>query len=126
MRLAGVVLGVAAASIKVAGKRKCLYRMVACVGDTLGFLLTAKRDKAAARRFLECAINLHCVSQKITIDKSGANKAAIECVWIDACVDILMRNNKYLDNIVKQDHWVVKKITGPMHEFSSQLSRQCT
>jgi len=41
-------------------------------GDTVGFLLTAKRDVAAARRFLERAINLHDVPEKIAIDKSGA------------------------------------------------------
>ena len=38
-----------------------LYRAVDRAGDTVGFLLTAKRDRAAARRFLERAINLHDV-----------------------------------------------------------------
>ena len=46
-------------------------------GDTVDFLLTAKRDLAAARRYLERAINLHGLPQKITIDKSGVNTAAI-------------------------------------------------
>ena len=73
-------------------------------GDTVGFLLTAKRDVAAARRLLERAINLHDVPEKITINKSGANTAAIESVKADACVDILMRQCKYLNNIVEQDH----------------------
>lgn len=53
-------------------------------GDTVDFLLTAKRDLAAARRFLERAINLHDVPEKITIDKSGANTAAIKSVKADA------------------------------------------
>ena len=43
-------------------------------------------------------------SCKITIYKSGANTAAIESVKADACVDILMRKYKYLNNIVEQDH----------------------
>ena len=64
--------------IKVCGQWKYLYRAVDRAGDTVDFLLTAKRDMAAARRFLERAINPHDVPEKITIDKSGANTAAIE------------------------------------------------
>jgi len=81
--------------IKVPSQWKYFYRGVDRAGDTVDFLLTAKRDLAAARRFLERAINLHNVPEKITIDKSGANTAAIESVKADACVDILMRQNKY-------------------------------
>lgn len=55
------------------------------------FLLTAKRDLAAAWRFRERAIDLQGLPEKITIDKSSANTAAIESVNTDACVDILMR-----------------------------------
>src|SRR5450759_441845 len=105
--------------IKVAGKWKYLYRAVDRAGNTVDFLLTAKRDKAAARRFLERAINLHNVPEKITIDKSSANTAAIESVKADACVDILMRQNKYLNNIVEQDHRAIKRVTRPMLGFKS-------
>jgi len=76
--------------IKVAGHWKYLYRAVGRAGDTVDFLLTAKRDKAAARRFLERTINLHDVPEKITIDKSGANTAAIESIKADACVDMIL------------------------------------
>src|SRR5664279_3536138 len=86
--------------IKVSGQWNYLYRAVDKFGDTVDFLLTAKRDFAAAWRFLERAINLHDVPEKITIDKSGANTAAIESVKADACVDIQMRQNKYLNNII--------------------------
>jgi transposase-like protein len=110
--------------IKVAGQWKYLYRAVDKSGDTVDFLLTAKRDKAAARRFLERAIDLHDVPQKITIDKSGANTAGIESVKADACVDILMRQSKYLNNLVEQDHRSVKRITGPMLGFKSFWSAQ--
>ena len=105
--------------IKVAGKWRYLYRVVDRAGDTVDFLLTAKRDIAAARRFLERAINLLDLPEKITIDKSGANTAAIESVKADACVDILMRQNKYLNNIVEQDHRAIKRITRPMLGFKS-------
>ena len=105
--------------IKVSGQWKYLYRAVDREGETVDFLLTAKRDLAAARRFLERVINLHDVPEKITIDKSGANTAAIESVKADACVDILMRQNKYLNNnIVEQDHRAIKRITRPMLGFN--------
>ena len=103
----------------MAGKWKYLYRAVDRAGDTVDFLLTAKRDKAAARRFLERAINLHSVPEKLTIDKSGANTAAIESVEADACVDTLMRQNKYLNNIIEQVHRAVKRATQPMRGFKS-------
>ena len=105
--------------IKVAGQWKYLYRAVDRAGDTVDFLLTAKCDMAAARRFLERAINLHDLPEKITIDKSGANTAAIESVKADACVDILIRQCKYLNNIVEQDHRAIKRITRPMLGFKS-------
>jgi len=105
--------------IKVAGQWKYLYRAVDRADDTVDFLLTAKRDMAAARRFLERAINLHDLPEKITIDQSGANTAAIESVKADACVDILMRQKKYLNNIVEQDHRAIKRITRPMLGFKS-------
>jgi putative transposase len=105
--------------IKVAGHWKYLYRAVDRDGDTIDFLLTAKRDLAAARRFLERAINLHDLPEKITIDKSGANTAAIDSVIADAGVDILRRQAKYLNNIVEQDHRAVKRITRPMLGFKS-------
>ena len=108
--------------IKVSGQWKCLYRAVDRAGDTVDFLLTAKRDLLAARRFLERAINLHDVPEKITIDKSGANTAAIESIKADACVDILMRQNKYLNNIVEQDHRAIKRVTRPMLGFKSFCS----
>jgi len=56
------------------------------------------------------------------IDKSGANTAAIESVKAGACVDILMRQNKHLNNIVEQDHRAVKRITRPMLGFKSLWS----
>ena len=105
--------------IKVAGQWKYLYRAVDYGGDKVDFLRTAKRDLAAARRFLERAINLHDVPEKITIVKSGTTMTVIESVKADACVDIVMRQNKYLNNIVEQNHRTIKRITRPMLGFES-------
>ena len=64
--------------IKVRGQWKYLYRAVDKDGNTVDFLLTAKRDTRAALRFLRQAIRNNCTPVKINIDKSGSNTAAIE------------------------------------------------
>ena len=66
--------------VKVCGQWKYLYRAVDRDGCTVYFLFRAHFDEATARRFLEQAIDLHRVPEKITIDKSGANTAAIVSV----------------------------------------------
>jgi putative transposase len=71
------------------------------------------------RRFLEQAIELHGVPDKITIDKSGANTAAIQNVQDDSGAGIELRQSRYLDNVVEQDHRAVKRIVRPMLGFKS-------
>jgi len=93
--------------VKVGGQWKYLFRAVDRDGDTVDFLLRAKRDHAAARAFFERAIDLHGVPEKITIDKSGANTAAIMSMQADSGLPIEMRQSKYLNNIVEQDHRAV-------------------
>jgi transposase-like protein len=62
---------------------------------------------------------LHDLPEKITIDKSGSNTAAIESVKADTCDEIQLRQSKYLNNIVEQDHKAIKRITRPMLGFKS-------
>jgi putative transposase len=64
--------------VPVSGAWKYLYRAVDKAGATVDFLLTAKRDRKAARRFLREAIRHNGKPEKITVDTSGANLAAIE------------------------------------------------
>ncbi|HEX6708023.1 MAG TPA: IS6 family transposase [Albitalea sp.] len=103
--------------IKVGGRWKYLYRAVDRLGHTVDFLLTAKRDVAAARRFFERAIDLHDVPEKISIDKSGANTAAVSSLIDDSGAAIELRQSKYLNNLVEQDHRAVKRRTRPMLGF---------
>jgi putative transposase len=105
--------------IKVNGRWKYLYRAVAKEGRTIDFLLTAKRDKAAATRFFEKAMRANGDPEKVTMDKSGANKAAMDESNQDRAVPIEVRQIKYLNNIVEQDHRAVKRITKPMMGFKS-------
>ena len=105
--------------VKVGGQWKYLYRAVDRDGSTVDFLPRAHRDEAAARRFLERAIDLHGAPEKITIDKSGANTAAIVSVQADSGVTLELRQSKYLNNFVEQDRRAIKRIARPMLGFKS-------
>jgi transposase-like protein len=63
--------------ILVGGQWKYLYRAVDKLGQTVDFLLTARRDMAAARRFFERAIGLHDVPEKITIDSVSRTRTKV-------------------------------------------------
>ena len=62
--------------IKVRGQWKYLYCAVDKDGNTVDFLLRAHRDKSAARRYFEKSIEQNGEREAVTIDKSGANRAA--------------------------------------------------
>ena len=112
--------------IKVKGVWRYLYRAVDKFGKTIDFLLTKQRDKKAARRFLNKAIGRHGVPEKITIDGSDANAAAIKSYNEDHGSSIEIRQVKYLNNIVEQDHRGVKRLTQPMLGFQAFDSAQST
>ena len=105
--------------IQVKGVRKYLYRAVDRDGKTIDILLTAKRDKAAAKRFFDKAMQANSVPEKVTMDKSGANKAAIDEINANREKPMVVRQVKYLNNIVEQDHRAVKRITKSMLGFKS-------
>ena len=88
-------------------------------GQTIDFLLTQERDEQAAKRFLTKAIRRHGVPEKITIDGSAANEAAIKSYNAEHGTAIEIRKIKYLNNIVEQDHRAVKRVTRPMLGFKS-------
>jgi putative transposase len=100
--------------IKVKGQWRYLYRAVDKHGQTIDFLLTEQRDKAAALRFLKKAIRRHGVPETITIDGSDANAAAIKSYNDEHGTHIAIRQVKYLNNIVEQDHRAVKRVTRAM------------
>ena len=112
--------------MKVKGSWKYLYRAVDKAGATVDFLLTARRDRKAALRFLRKATRYHGVPAKITIDKSGANKAAIESFNEEHEAHIEIRQIKFLNNIVEQDHRAVKRAVRPMLGFKAFRSAVAT
>ena len=105
--------------IKVKGTWKYLYRAVDKEGKTVDFLLTARRDKATALRFFEKSMKTNGVPEKVTMDKSGANKAAMHEINARGDAPIIVRQVKYLNNIVEQDHRAIKRVTRPMLNFKS-------
>ena len=104
---------------KVKGVWKYLYRAVDKQGKTVDFLLTAKRDASAARRFFDKAMRHNDTPDTVTMDKSGVNKAALDQLNTQRDIAIKIRQVKYLNNIVEQDHRAVKRVTRPMLGFKS-------
>ncbi len=121
--------------IKVKGQWVYLYRAVDKKGKTVDFLLSEKRDESAARAFFEKAIGSNGLPDKVTMDKSGANKAGIDTINLQLAllfmlgglfVQLTVSQIKYLNNIVEQDHRFIKKITKPMKGFKAFHSAEAT
>src|SRR3989449_7867745 len=112
--------------MKVKGQWYYLYRAVDKTGPTIDFLLTEQRDEQTAKRFLTKAIRRHGVPEKITIDGSAANAAAIKSYNEEHGTAIAIRKIKYLNNIVEQDHRAVKRVTRPMLGFKAFEAAQGT
>jgi putative transposase len=90
-------------------------------------LLTAHRHKKAALRFFKKAVGQHGFPSKvITIDKSGANTAALEALKEATGQAIEIRQIEYLNNLVEQDHRAIKRIVRPMLGFNTFDSARCT
>ena len=117
--------------VKVKGQWMYLYRAVDKAGQTLDFMLSEKRDGKSARRFFRQAITGNGTPEKVVIDKSGTNLSALR--WTNVLLKfarnnqpILIRQVKYLNNIVEQDHRFIKKIIRPMLGFKAFHSASAT
>ena len=114
--------------IKLNGKWIYLYRAVDKEGSTVDFLLRAKRDANAAKAFFKKAIKHNGRPEKVAVDKSGSNKAALDYCNRDISENekIEIRQIKYLNNIIEQDHRFIKKRTKPTLGFKCFHSAQAT
>ena len=117
--------------IKVKGRWTYLYRAVDRDGQTLDFMLSDRRDLSAARRFFRQALATNGVPNRVVIDKSGANLAGLQAVNVmlkfardERCIEI--RQLKYLNNIIEQDHRFIKRVTSPMMGFKAFHSAAAT
>src|ERR1700686_4002647 len=99
--------------IKVKGQDKYLIRALDSTGQTIDFLLTARRDAAAAKRFLRRAIGAsgNGMPRVMNVDKNPAYSAAVEALKAEGAIPhrVGLRQCKYLNNVIEQDHRTVKK-----------------
>ena len=105
--------------IKIKGRWVYYYRAVDKYGAIIDFYLSETRDEPAARAFFNKAINQHGLPEKVVIDQSGANAAALDTInirlWLSGCMLFMIEvlAIKYLNNIVEQSH---RKVKGKMHQ----------
>jgi putative transposase len=113
--------------IKVRGKWNYLCRPIDKLGKTLDFILSKRRDEAAATIFFTCTLANNGVSERVVIDKSEANLAGLKnmnsLLMLNGrflLIDILQV--KYLNNIIEQDSCLIRKITHLMKGFKAFYS----
>ena len=91
-------------------------------------MLSKHRDEASAKAFFTKAVGSSELPEKITLDKSRANKAGIDAINLQLIVlallgwtlmQIQIRQIKYLNNIIEQDHRGIKRIVKPMMGFKA-------
>lgn len=103
--------------IKLKGVWKCLYRAADKEGNTVDFLLMA-------RRFFDKAIQYNAVPDKVTTNKSAANRAALEQLNQERDIPFFtIRQVKYLNNIVEHDHCAVSLLTDTGMTWNQRLPR---
>ena len=109
--------------VKVKGTWMYLYRAVDSAGNTLEFVLSATRDAQAAKRFFSKALGAShtMVPRVITVDKNAAYPKALHELKAVGTVPASceLRQSKYLNNLVEQDHRFIKRLVKPGLGFFS-------
>lgn len=109
--------------IEVKGEWKYLYRAVDSKGNTLDFMLSAKRDAPAAKRFFRKALKADHNQEPrvINVDKNAAYPLAIDELTENKTLPktTQLRRVKYLNNILEQDHRAIKRLVNPGMGFGS-------
>src|SRR5919107_662809 len=114
--------------IKVRGEWKYLYRAIDSNGDTVEFWFNAQRNLTAAKRFLRKALKRHGRPERIVVDGSQTNREAILACDTESRLQdqsrrklkpIRIRQSRYLNNRIEQDHRTVKRRVRPMLGFKA-------
>jgi transposase, IS6 family len=109
--------------IRVKGKWVYLYRAVDSTGATIDFLLSAKRDAAAAERFLAKALSgaNHPAPRVINTDKHAGYPSAIVRLKAEEALEENCRHRpvQYLNNVLEQDHRAIKRRVRASQHFRS-------
>jgi transposase, IS6 family len=115
--------------IKINGRWYYLYRAVDSTGQTMDFMLSAKRDARAAKRFFRKMLTSprQQSPRVITVDKNPAYPPAVEALKLDGLLSnsCELRQNKYLNNGIEQDHRFIKRQVNPgLGFFSFKTARR--
>ncbi len=109
--------------IRVKGKWVYLYRAVDSSGATIDFLLSAKRDAAAAERFLAKALRggNHPAPRVVNTDEHAGYPPAIERLKAEGALEENCRHRpvQYLNNVLEQDHRAIKRRVRASQHFRS-------
>jgi transposase-like protein len=103
--------------IKIKKQWHYLYRAVDSTGATLDFMLSATRDAAAAEQFFRKVLDAGhtTLPRVITVDQNAAYPPAFDALQCNSILPetCLLRQCKYLNNVVEQDHRFVKRRVNP-------------
>jgi transposase-like protein len=117
--------------IKVRGQWRYLYRAIDRNGDTVEFWFSEHRNLAAANRFLRKALKRHGRPDRIVIDGSQTNREAILLCDVESRLQdrsryrlkpIRIRQSRYVNNRIEQDHRAIKRRIRPMLGLQSVAS----
>jgi putative transposase len=94
-------------------------------------MLSKNRNESAAKVFFEKAMGSCGLPEKMTIDKSDANKVELDkmnllFLWGCFYFQIKIKQIKYLNNMIEQDHRGIKKIIKPIMGFKAFYSAKST
>ncbi len=113
LKMSGTSYRVAETYIKVGKTCKYLYRAVDKDGQTIEFMLSAKRDVSAAKRFFKKMMRAEHrrLPFSISVDKNAAYPEAFTTSQAERIVpkDCKLRRVKYLNNVIEHDHRFIKK-----------------
>jgi transposase, IS6 family len=116
--------------IKIKKQWYYLYRAVDSPGASLDFMLSTTRDAEAAEQFFRKVLDAShtMVPRVITVDKNAAYPLAFYTLQHDGTIPetCRLRQCKYLNNVLEQDHRTVKRIARPMLRFKSAEAAQST
>jgi transposase, IS6 family len=113
LKMSGTSYRVDETYIKVGKSCKYLYRAVDKGGNTIEFMLSAKRDVSAAKRFFKKMMRAdhRRLPFSISVDKNAAYPEAVTSSQNEKVLpkDCILRRVKYLNNVIEQDHRFIKK-----------------
>nr|QEO74473.1 hypothetical protein [uncultured bacterium] len=113
LKMSGASYRIDETYVKVGTGWKYLYRAVDSAGDTIEFLLSAKRDVSAAKRFFKKLMRADHRRLPFTIgtDKHASYPEAFAASVKEKVLppDCKLRRVKYLNNVIEQDHRTIRR-----------------